>query len=112
MPTALEHICHQASVLQQEGKTPSLALLRSRLGKQLHPAELLQAFQQWKQLPATEREALSQTLFNSRAPASGTQSATTTTETDRIEQLERRVKQLEMLVHALQERLDRHHVGC
>lgn len=112
MPTSLEHICHQASLLQQEGKTPSLALLRSRLGKRLHPAELLQAFQQWKQLPATKREALSHTLLSSIAPISSMQPIQATSEAEQLEQLKQRVQQLETLVHELQQRLDRHHVGC
>ncbi|MCH8536163.1 MAG: hypothetical protein LAT66_00205 [Alkalimonas sp.] len=108
MPTALELISQQASILQQEGKTASLALLRSRLGKQLHPAELLQAFQQWKQLPESQRLAAPAEL-NMAAPAET--DTHTVSAAERIEHLEQKVQQLETLVEALQQRLDALHVG-
>jgi hypothetical protein len=109
MPTALEIISQQASLLHQEGKTPSLALLRSRLGKQLHPAELLPAFQQWKQLPESQRRAPPQATLSSALTSETVEPAATAT--DRIEQLEQKVQQLETLVHELQQRLDTLHVG-
>ncbi len=37
-----------ASQLQQEGKSPSLALVRARLGGGINPAELFSAYQNWR----------------------------------------------------------------
>lgn len=52
-----------AAQLQQEGKTPSLALFRARLAGQLAPAQLFTAYQHWranpiaaKNHPARQRE--------------------------------------------------------
>ena len=111
MSTALDRIRQQASVLQLEGKTPSLALLRSRLGKQLHPAELLQAFQQWKQLPESERLAATIQHAQEAGASEYQPEHPATAMTERIDQLEQRLQQLEQLVDELQHRLEDSNVG-
>lgn len=67
MSTLLSRIGVIASALQQEGKTPSLALVRARLGGGINPAELFSAYQSWRaqggplsklaQLPLTTTES-------------------------------------------------------
>ncbi|MGP9801718.1 hypothetical protein [Rheinheimera sp. NSM] len=40
-----------AAQLQQEGKTPSLALFRARLAGRIAPQQLFTAYQQWRNNP-------------------------------------------------------------
>ena len=44
-------ICQVATQLQREGKNPSLARVRARLGGGVDGAELLNAYQQWRANP-------------------------------------------------------------
>ncbi len=64
MDTLQNRIGVIASALQREGKTPSLALVRARLGGGINPAELFSAYQSWRAsggpLPVTS-EALAVT---------------------------------------------------
>lgn len=48
MNTLLSRISVIAGQLQQEGKTPSLALVRARLGGGINPSELFSAYQSWR----------------------------------------------------------------
>ncbi|TXH96092.1 MAG: hypothetical protein E6Q75_08255 [Rheinheimera sp.] len=48
MNTLLSRISAIASQLQQEGKSPSLALVRARLGGGINPTELFSAYQSWR----------------------------------------------------------------
>lgn len=48
MNTLLSRISTIASQLQQEGKSPSLALVRARLGGGINPTELFSAYQSWR----------------------------------------------------------------
>ncbi|MDP5141773.1 hypothetical protein ORJ00_03330 [Rheinheimera baltica] len=45
-----------AAQLQQEGKTPSLALFRARLAGQLAPQQLFAAYQHWRSNPVFASE--------------------------------------------------------
>ncbi|MDP5135896.1 hypothetical protein ORJ04_08045 [Rheinheimera baltica] len=45
-----------AAQLQQEGKTPSLALFRARLAGQLAPQQLFTAYQHWRSNPVFASE--------------------------------------------------------
>ena len=46
-----------AAQLQQEGKTPSLALFRARLAGRIAPQQLFSAYQQWRNLPPAQAVA-------------------------------------------------------
>ena len=48
MNTLMSRISAIASQLQQEGKSPSLALVRARLGGGINPTELFSAYQSWR----------------------------------------------------------------
>lgn len=48
MSTLQSRIGVIASALHQEGKSPSLALVRARLGGGINPAELFSAYQSWR----------------------------------------------------------------
>jgi hypothetical protein len=48
MNTLLNRISVIAGQLQQEGKSPSLALVRARLGGGINPTELFSAYQSWR----------------------------------------------------------------
>lgn len=48
MSTLQNRISVIATQLQQEGKSPSLALVRARLGGGINPAELFSAYQSWR----------------------------------------------------------------
>lgn len=48
MSTLLSRISIVACQLQQEGKSPSLALVRARLGGGVNPTELFSAYQSWR----------------------------------------------------------------
>ena len=53
MNTLYQRICQIAAQLQQEGKTPSLALVRARAGSGTDPVKLFSAYQQWRNSPPT-----------------------------------------------------------
>lgn len=66
MTSAIELLQRTAALLKQEGKQPSLALLKARLSGQLSAPELFSAYQYWRQhpqpaveLPAVDDLALS-----------------------------------------------------
>ncbi|SNY55159.1 hypothetical protein SAMN06297280_2785 [Arsukibacterium tuosuense] len=49
MSSTIELLHQTAARLRQEGKTPSLALFKARLGGQLTAPALFSAYQQWRQ---------------------------------------------------------------
>ncbi|MBZ9612858.1 hypothetical protein [Rheinheimera maricola] len=51
MTDAVQLLQQVAAVLQQEGKSPSLALFRARLAGRLPPQQLFAAYQQWRNNP-------------------------------------------------------------
>ena len=51
MSDAIQLLQQTAAQLQQEGKTPSLALFRSRLAGKLAPQQLFVTYQQWRSNP-------------------------------------------------------------
>ena len=51
MTDAVQLLQQVATVLQQEGKTPSLALFRARLAGRVAPQQLFAAYQQWRNNP-------------------------------------------------------------
>lgn len=51
MSDAIQLLQQTATQLQQEGKTPSLALFRSRLAGKLAPQQLFAAYQHWRSNP-------------------------------------------------------------
>ncbi|MCC5852160.1 MAG: hypothetical protein JJU30_04950 [Alkalimonas sp.] len=95
--SAFDLLSQEAARLLHEGKTPSLALLRSRLGRKVSPAELLPAFQQWKQLPAEAQRSI-QLSASAEATAPGP---------DKSDSLAERVQQLETKLAELEKRLTR-----
>ncbi|WP_372626436.1 hypothetical protein [Arsukibacterium sp.] len=52
MPSAIDLLNQVAIRLQQEGKTPSLALFKARLSDQLTAPALFSAYQQWRKQPS------------------------------------------------------------
>lgn len=74
-----------AAQLQQEGKTPSLALFRSRLAGQVAPQQLFAAYQQWRSHPVYADIASLATTRPSQPAAHNTQDATVTAQLARIE---------------------------
>jgi len=56
MNTLYQRICQIAAQLQQEGKTPSLALVRARAGSGIDPVKLFSAYQQWRNSPPSHVE--------------------------------------------------------
>lgn len=99
--TALELLSQEAACLMQEGKTPSLALLRSRLGRKVAPADLLPAFQQWKQLPAAAKQAAANNHTSTEQPTEVPAQPQPLTE--RMAQLEARVAELEQRLARLEQ---------
>lgn len=51
MTDVIQLLQQTATQLQQEGKTPSLALFRSRLAGKVAPQPLFAAYQQWRSNP-------------------------------------------------------------
>jgi len=58
MNTLYLRICQIAAQLQQEGKTPSLALVRARAGSGIDPVKLFSAYQQWRNSPPVAPEQI------------------------------------------------------
>ncbi|MCC5824887.1 hypothetical protein [Alkalimonas sp.] len=107
--TALELLSQEAACLIQEGKTPSLALLRSRLGRKVPPADLLPAFQQWKQLPAEAKQTAANTKI-AKEPVAASQPHTEPM-AHRIEHLEARIALLEQRLALLESQGTSHVAG-
>lgn len=61
MSDALSVLQQVAAQLRQEGKTPSLALFRSRIAGRVPPQQLFAAYQQWRNNPVY-------TIVDSRTP--------------------------------------------
>ena len=74
-----------AAQLQQEGKTPRLAVFRSRLAGQGAPQQLFAAYQQWRSHPVYADIASLATTRPSQPAAHNTQDATVTAQLARIE---------------------------
>lgn len=57
MTDAVQLLQQVAAKLQQEGKTPSLALFRARLAGRLAPQQLFAAYQHWRNNPVYADDA-------------------------------------------------------
>lgn len=88
-----------AAQLQQEGKTPSLALFRSRLAGQVSPPQLFSAYQQWRANPIvansiktnnTEQDTVANTAAGSQSEIWQTQKDILT----RLEQIEAKLDEI------------------
>ncbi len=88
-------ICQVASQLQREGKNPSLALVRARLGGGVDGAELLNAYQQWRANPQVVDE-----LPSTAPQATAEQSEATTTHTQ-LQELRSDMQRLEAKLDAI-----------
>ena len=88
-------ICQVASQLQREGKNPSLALVRARLGGGVDGAELLNAYQQWRANPQVVDE-----LPSTAPQATAEQSEATTTQTQ-LQELRSDMQRLEAKLDAI-----------
>lgn len=75
---------HVASELQQEGKTPSLALFRTRLAGRVAPQQLFAAYQHWRSNPVYANSAPANAVSDS-LPARQTQADDITSRLARIE---------------------------
>ncbi|WP_166838839.1 hypothetical protein [Rheinheimera pleomorphica] len=62
MNDALQLLQQVASQLQQEGKTPSLALFRARLAGRIAPQQLFAAYQHWRNNPVYAEMATTPSL--------------------------------------------------
>ncbi len=58
MNTLFQRISQIAMQLEGEGKKPSLALVRARLGGGIDPATLFSAYQQWRNSPKLDASSL------------------------------------------------------
>lgn len=81
---------HTAAQLIQEGKTPSLALFRSRLAGQVPAQQLFAAYQHWRNDPKT-----------TSALPSATPTASTETNDDMLQTLQRIETKLDLLLSKL-----------
>ncbi|WP_019674900.1 hypothetical protein [Arsukibacterium perlucidum] len=70
MSSTLDLLHQTAARLRQEGKTPSLALFKARLGGQLTAPALFSAYQQWRnQLPAEAGQQMQENEAEIPVPA-------------------------------------------
>jgi len=82
--------------LLKEGKTPTTALIKSRLPHPLPMAEILQALTAWRRNPQLAKQAGEDVS----APAKPADASTTT-----LESLQRRIEQLEQQVAILNQKV-------
>lgn len=93
MQSAIDLLNQVAVRLQQEGKTPSLALFKARLGNQLSAPALFTAYQQWRKQASIPDVAV---LLPEQQPAAETEPADTAPQLQRIEaKLDRLIALLE-----------------
>lgn len=64
MSDPLQLLQQLAAQLQQEGKTPSLALFRARLAGRLAPQQLFAAYQQWRNNPIVSAPAAAESCIS------------------------------------------------
>jgi hypothetical protein len=67
MSSAIDLLNQVAARLQQEGKTPSLALFKARLSGQLSAPALFAAYQQWRRQPSVPDPSQLHAASNSTA---------------------------------------------
>ncbi|MDZ7868462.1 MAG: DNA-binding protein [Rheinheimera sp.] len=75
MSTLQNRIGVIATQLQQEGKSPSLALVRARLGGGINPAELFSAYQSWRAQGSPLTKPTNEASATAKSPADVTESA-------------------------------------
>jgi len=102
MSSPLQLLQHTAASLLRQGKTPSLALFKARLGNQLNGPELFAAYQQWRQLPSTE-QAVAGNYIDIAMPAT---EAATSAQQAQLNRIEAKLDQLLALLQQKQEQPD------
>ncbi|BCV67410.1 hypothetical protein TUM17387_27690 [Shewanella carassii] len=105
MSTPLEQVMAAAAAVAQSGHTPSLALIKARLGNKLPMPLLVEGLQRFKSLPECEREKLLEDAPQLQETVP--QQAVTTVEVlqQEISQLRQEQQQLKQEFAALQQRL-------
>lgn len=105
MSTPLEQVMAAAAAVAQSGHTPSLALIKARLGNKLPMPLLVEGLQRFKSLPESEREKLLEDAPHLQETVP--QQAVTTVEVlqQEISQLRQEQQQLKQEFAALQQRL-------
>ncbi len=95
MSTLLSRISLVAGQLQQEGKSPSLALVRARLGGGINPTELFTAYQSWRAQGSPMQQ-------QSEPEASHVEQAVVTTSPDLQADIARLEHKLDLILQLLQ----------
>ncbi|MEL4409707.1 hypothetical protein [Shewanella algae] len=105
MSTPLEQVMAAAAAVAQSGHTPSLALIKARLGNKLPMPLLVEGLQRFKSLPESEREKLLEDAPQLQETVP--QQAVSTVEVlqQEISQLRQEQQQLKQEFAALQQRL-------
>ena len=106
MSTPLEQVMAAAAAVAQSGHTPSLALIKARLGNKLPMPLLVEGLQRFKSLPESEREKLLEDAPQLQETVPQQQAVTTVEHLQQeISQLRQEQQQLKQEFAALQQRL-------
>ncbi|MCL1048521.1 hypothetical protein L2755_02580 [Shewanella abyssi] len=101
----LDQVLCAAKQLSDEGKNPTLALIKTKLGMSIAMPTLIQGLQQYKSMNATDKAAIpTKAQLNASVPAAQL-SPVNTEQQQKIEQLERELLVLKTDYQAVCQRL-------
>ncbi|QQX79055.1 hypothetical protein JK628_16005 [Shewanella sp. KX20019] len=101
----LDQVLCAAKQLSDEGKTPTLALIKTKLGMGIAMPTLIQGLQQYKSMNATDIAAIPTKAQLNASVQAAQQSPIDTEQQQRIEQLERELLALKADYRAVFQRL-------
>ncbi len=100
----LEQVLAAAKKLYDDGKEPSLALIKTKLGNSIPMRVLIQGLQQFKSLSEQDKQAISSTISS---PATLSQAnSTSTAHADKLVQLENELSELKAELSTLKQQFD------
>lgn len=100
--SAINQVLVLAKAIEDEGKQPSLALIKARLTPSLPMPELIKGLQTYKTLSEEQKQALSH-----EQPARITTKKIQKTQEQRLDHLEQLISQLQTENHSLKKRLEK-----
>ncbi len=98
----IDQVLSIAKAIEDEGKLPSIALIKARLGQNIPMPELIKGLQTYKALSAEQKQNIQAPI----KPKPTTKSSSSMTAEQRLESLEKRVEKLEVENDLLKQQLE------
>ncbi|MCK8047078.1 hypothetical protein MSG37_19510 [Shewanella sp. 1CM18E] len=102
----IEQVLTAAKKINEQGREPTLALIKTKLGNSIPMRELIQGLQQFKSMSAEDRQAIPSSLATAKETQDGQTSLSQSEQADRILQLESALNELRNEFKALKSQFD------